>query len=132
MKRRRFYGLLVAAAAVAFVAGAAAVRLFAPQTASAADAVSDVITAKDLAVVDGDGGLMTLVSTGEEDGAPMIAFYEGEGVVRAVYSLTGAGEPTVVMNDVKGELRLVFGVTDSDGPGALMLDNKGKNVWSVP
>ncbi len=131
MKKRQFYKLLVVVAAMAFVTGAMSSRFLAPETASA-DSVSDVITTGGLAVVDDAGGARMLVTTSDEDGSPMVAFYEGEGVARAVYSLSGNGEPTIVMNNEAGDLRLVIGVTDEGGPGALMKDKDGKSIWSAP
>ena len=118
--------MLVACVVTSFTATVAVNLYFRGQAVAEDPETSDTVRLKRLEVVDGDGNLRTVLSTGKDDGMPIMAMTDKDGNVRFSLGVTAAGGSAAAFVDEKGRTRLTLAL-NPDGSGALVFaDPKGK------
>ena len=114
-------GTVVAGLVAGLVGGLAATLL-----TSGAQAQADVVTARQVNLVDDSGRLRGVLSGRDERGLASIAFYDPQGQVRGVFGAEDDGTPVVRLLDTGGQRRLVAEV---QGESALVVvgEQDGRN-----
>ena len=106
-------GTVVAGLAAGLVGGLAAMLL-----TSDVQAQADVVTARQVNLVDDSGLLRGVLSGRDERGLASLAFYDSQGQVRGVFGAQDDGTPVLRLLDTGGQHRLVAEV---QGESALLV-----------
>ena len=117
--------------AAAFIAGA----IFTNQSASKAEAVTNVLRATKFELIDGTGRVMGVF--GSEDGkTPQFQLLDEAGKPRVHMSLrTSNGEPEFTLNGKDGKKRAWLSLTSVGGANLMLIDNKERariNMLTTP
>ena len=93
---------------------------------SAVQAQADIVTARQVNLVDDSGHLRGVLSGRDERGLASLAFYDSQGQVRGVFGTQDDGTPVLRLLDNGGQLRLVAEV---QGESALLVvgERGGRN-----